>query len=282
MPFVDGHFHIWELERFKYFWPTEAEKEAGLFKDFTIEEYNRQRGETPVKYGVFIQVLNHSPEEAEWLFELAEKNPAIKGVVAGVDLTSPNLEGVLDRLSKNKLFVGVRHILDVEKVDWITTEAALRGLAALEKRGLTYDLLLRPYYLKYIPEVISKFPNLRFVVDHIAKPYVKDKKIDGWREEIAEIAKYPNVHCKISGLVNEGDLNNWKADDFKPYIEHILSIFGVDRCFFGSDWPVCTQADCEYKDVYNLATGLLSHLSDDDKEKLFSKNCINFYNLKVE
>nr|XP_022323194.1 uncharacterized protein LOC111124546 isoform X1 [Crassostrea virginica] len=276
---VDSHFHIWDLQNFQYPWPTAAE--AAIFKNFSPKDLQENLTKTPVRHAVFVQCLNGSPEEAKWVIHQAKDCPFIKGVVAGIDLTSPKLQEVLDEMQKFPLFKGVRHILDMEEADWITREDVHAGLKVLEGRGISYDLLLRPPLLKYIPGVVSKFPKLKFVVDHIAKPYVKDKKIDGWREEIAEIAKYPNVYCKLSGLVTEADWQSWKKEDFQPYIDHVLHCFGVDRCMFGSDWPVCTLANTDYKGTFDLVQDLLSSLSTDDKKKIFRQNAADFYRLDL-
>ncbi|XP_061165244.1 L-fucono-1,5-lactonase-like [Saccostrea echinata] len=276
---VDSHFHIWDLKKFQYPWPTSAEE--AIFQNFSPHDLETNLTKTPVRHAVFIQCLNGTPDEAKWVISQAEKYPFIKGVVAGIDLTSPKLPEVLDDMQKYALFKGVRHILEMEKPDWIIREDVLTGLKVLEEREIPYDLLLRPPHLKYIPSVVSKFPRLKFVVDHIAMPYVKDKKIDGWREEIAEIAKYSNVYCKLSGLVTEGDWNCWKAEDFQPYIDHVLACFGIDRCMFGSDWPVCNLAKADYKTVFDLLQSLLSSMTFEDKKKIFKLNAANFYKLDL-
>ncbi|CAG2212622.1 L-fucono-1,5-lactonase-like [Mytilus edulis] len=279
MAYVDTHFHIWELDRFDYSWPTKDDKT--LFKNFQIEELEEAVKATPVKYAVFVQCLNNKPEEAKWVMELAKNHSIIKGVVAGLDLTSSDLPKVLDDMQQNQLFKGCRHILDFEDEKWITREDVFQGLKVLEDRGLTFDLLLRPHLLKYIPDLIRRLPKLKFVVDHIAKPYAKDGKMSPWKEEIASIAEFPNVWCKISGLVNEGDLINWKKEDFQPYVDHVIRCFGIDRCMYGSDWPVCSQAGCKYVDVYSLLNDLLPSLSDEDKEKMFKENGRKFYSLQL-
>ncbi|XP_048777701.1 uncharacterized protein y4mH-like [Ostrea edulis] len=276
---VDSHFHIWNLKKFQYPWPTSAE--AAIFRDFSACELEDNLKKTPVRHAVFVQCLNGTPEEAKWVMSQAESYPFIKGVVGGIDLTSPKLPEVLNDMQSHALFKGCRHILDMEKPDWITREDVHRGLKVLEDLQIPYDLLLRPPLLKYIPDVVSKFPRLKFVVDHIAKPYVKDKTIDGWREEIAAIAKYPNVYCKLSGLVTEADWESWKTEDFQPYIDHVLGCFGVDRCMYGSDWPVCNLAKADYKTVFNLLQRLLGSMAFEDKKKIFRLNAAEFYKLDL-
>lgn len=276
---VDSHFHVWDLTKFQYPWPTATE--AAIYRNFSPDDLQQNLANTPIRHAVFVQCLNGTPEEAKWVISQAESHPFIKGVVAGIDLTSPQLPEVLDEMQKFPLFKGVRHILDLEQPDWMTREDVHTGLKVLEDRGIPFDLLLRPPLLKYIPGIVSKFPRLKFVVDHIAKPYIKDKKIDGWKEEIAAIAKYPNVYCKLSGLVTEADWESWKNEDFQPYIDHVLGCFGVDRCMFGSDWPVCTLAKADYKRVFDLLQHLVSSMTVEDKKKIFRENAAKFYKLDL-
>lgn len=280
MDFVDGHFHIWELDRCQYLWPSEDN--PALFKNFTAVQLEAGMKDTPVKHAVFVQVQNNNPGEIDWVTELAKKHSFIKGIVGGLDLTSPKLPDVLDDLQKNNpLFKGCRHILDFEEEKWITRDDVFRGLKALEDRGLTFDLLVRPHLLKYIPDLVRRLPKLMFVINHISKPHVKEGIMSPWKEDIATIAEFPNVLCKLSGLVNEGDLVNWKKEDFQPYVDHVVTCFGIDRVMFGSDWPVCTVAGCQYVDVYDLLSDLLPYLSDDEKLKLFRENARKFYSLKL-
>lgn len=277
---VDTHFHIWDLDEFNYSWPSADTPE--LYKNFTVKQYHESLQGTPVKYGIFVQCLNKHPGEAKSVIKKAVGNPFIKGVVAGLNLTDHEvLKKDLDELGKYKEFVGCRHILDVEDPEWIARDDVRRGIEILGQNGKTYDLLLRPHHLKHVPKLVSSLPSQKFVVNHIAKPYIKEGKIEPWKTEIAEIAKYPNVYCKISGLVTQADLKNWKEEDIKPYVRHILDVFGADRCMYGSDWPVCTLAVESYKDVFKLAESLVSHLSEKEKELFFKENAIKFYNLSI-
>ncbi|XP_033753661.1 uncharacterized protein y4mH-like [Pecten maximus] len=278
--YVDSHFHIWDLDKFKYPWPTSAE--GPIFREVTADEYVNNLQKTPVRYGVFVQCLNGHPDESKWVMEQARSWPEIKGVVGGVDLTDPNIRETLADLRKNPLFKGVRHILDMEDPTWITRDDVHKGLAVLEELGLTFDLLLRPHLLSYVPSVVAKFPRLKMVVDHIAKPYIKEKKIDQWKLDMAEIAKQSdNVFCKISGMVTEADWESWKPDDFVPYVQHVISCFGVDRVMFGSDWPVCTLAKASFTDVFELFTNLTSNFSTQDKTKMLRENAKGFYSLDI-
>ncbi|XP_013393929.1 uncharacterized protein LOC106161506 isoform X1 [Lingula anatina] len=278
---VDTHFHLWNLKKFQYAWP-DADVPI-LFRDINIEEYAEETRDTTFRHAVFVQVLNNCPEETKWLLKLAKTHPFLKGVVGGIDLTSPDLEKTLDELSMDPKFVGTRHILDFEKEDWLTREDVKKGLGILEKKGLTFDLLLRPHLLKHVPSLGAQFPNLKMVVDHIAKPFIKDGKMEGWKEDMEKIAKCPNISCKLSGLVTEADLKDWKVEDFVPYVKHVMKIFGVDRCFFGSDWPVSLMAGASFQKVFQVLQDILKKLdvTEEDQIKIFRENAIKFYNLKI-
>ncbi|XP_060083912.1 L-fucono-1,5-lactonase-like [Ylistrum balloti] len=278
--YVDSHFHIWDLQKFDYPWPTS--QEGPIYRNVSPKEYVNSLNGTPVRHGVFVQCLNGNPEESKWVMDQAKSYPEVKGVVGGIDLTDPNLRETLTDLRKYHLFKGVRHILDMEDPTWITRDDVHKGLTVLEELGLTFDLLLRPHHLSYIPGVVAKFPRLKMVVDHIAKPYIKDKKIDQWKLDMSEIAKQSdNLYCKISGLVTEADWNSWQTEDFVPYVQHILSCFGVDRVMFGSDWPVCTLTKASFNDVYDLFNRLISSLSVEDKVKVLRDNAKDFYSLDI-
>ncbi|XP_069115769.1 L-fucono-1,5-lactonase-like [Argopecten irradians] len=278
--YVDTHFHIWDLDHFKYPWPTS--NEGPIFRTVTAAEYVDNLRKTPVKYGVFVQCLNGHPDESKWVMQQAKSWPEIKGVVGGVDLTDPNIRGTLADLCKDPLFKGVRHILDMEDPTWITREDVHKGMAVLEELGMTFDLLLRPHLLSHIPRVVAKFPRLKMVVDHIAKPYIKAKEIEQWKKDMTEIAhQSKNIYCKISGMVTEADWDSWTPEDFMPYVEHIISSFGVDRVMFGSDWPVCTLAKASLNDVFELFTKLTSSYSSEDRRKMLRDNAKEFHSLDI-
>ncbi|KAL3871781.1 hypothetical protein ACJMK2_039758 [Sinanodonta woodiana] len=277
--YVDTHFHIWDLQKFKYPWPT---PDMAIYRNYSPEILWSEMQETPLRYGIFVQCLNRSTNEAKWVIEQASKYPFIKGIVAGLDLEDLQIHREIDEIrSLSPLVKGVRHILDEEADDWICRDDVGRGLAVLQEKGLTYDLLVRPHHLKYIPEVIQKYPKLNFVVDHIAKPFIKDKVFDGWKEDMRNIAMFPNVFCKLSGMVTEADWYNWKTEDFKQYVDHIIKIFSPERCMFGSDWPVCSLANSTLKQVFQLMERLLSSCSEQDRQKIFRTNAIKFYNLDL-
>ncbi|XP_041368012.1 uncharacterized protein y4mH-like isoform X2 [Gigantopelta aegis] len=279
--YVDAHFHMWDLQKFDYLWPNTDTRH--LFRNFGPRDVLNSMKTTPVQHGIFIQVLNNNVDETKWVLEEAQKHTFIKGVVGGIDLTSLHLEATLDELQMNPLFKGVRHILDLEDSTWLTRSEVHAGLGILQERGLTFDLLLRPPLLTHLPDLGRKFPRLRMIIDHIAKPYIKDQILSPWKEEMAEAAKFPNIYCKISGLVTEANLKKWTKEDIKPYVQHVLECFGVDHCVFGSDFPVFKEANAEYRDIYKLLLDLLidQGITEDDRKKIFKENAVKFYNLAL-
>ncbi|XP_053381304.1 uncharacterized protein y4mH-like [Mercenaria mercenaria] len=270
MEFVDTHFHVWALQKFSYPWPTPDRK---IYKDYYPCGLENAVEGTPVKHAIFVQCLNGSVEEAEWVMDMATRHSIIKGVVAGLDITSPKLEEVIQTLKPKGLLKGVRHILDMEKDDWIARDDVSQGLDILGKHDISYDVLVRPHHLKYIPDVVSKHQNTKFIINHIAKPPVMTGKLDGWKEDMAEIAKSPNVSCKISGLISEQQPETWKQIDFQPFIDHVLTIFGPDRCIFGSDWPVFEMADATYTENLSLIRKFTVEVRRSAPEKNIPRKC---------
>jgi L-fuconolactonase len=174
---------------------------------------------------------------------------------------------------------GFRHILQGEvQRDLMLKKEFLCGIKALKEFDYTYDILIFPDQLKFINQFISQFPAQKFVIDHLAKPYIKSKKIDDWKKDIVEVAKYENVHCKISGFITEADMKNWKEEDFTPYFDTVVESFGINRIMFGSDWPVCLGG-ADYKTVVDITKNYFSSFTPGEQDKFFSNNAIEFYNL---
>jgi L-fuconolactonase len=175
---------------------------------------------------------------------------------------------------------GFRHVLQAEKQrDFMLRPEFMRGIGKLNQFGYTYDILIYPDQLKYTLEFVKAFPDQPFVLDHLGKPYIKNKKIDEWKGEIKRLGSQENIFCKISGMVTEADWKKWKKDDFRPYLDAVVEAFGINRLMFGSDWPVCLVAAESYDEVLELVTNYFSTFSDAEQELIFGKNAIKFYNL---
>jgi len=218
-------------------------------------------------------------DETRWLLELASEHAFIRGVVGWVDLTDPRLGAALDGFQRHAKFKGVRHLVhDEPDVNWLLRADVTRGLRELARRGIPYDLLLRPQHLKVVPGVAEKVPDLRMVIDHIAKPPIAARRMDGWAEDMAAAAKIPNSYCKLSGMITEADPRGWKAEHLRPYVAHVLNVFGPERLMFGSDWPVCTLAGT-WKEVLAAFTQAIGPQPIDVREKLLGGTAQRFYGL---
>lgn len=272
---IDSHQHFWEINRFNYSW---MDKKSPLRKDFLPNDLEKLIKENQIDKTIIVQAVP-STEETYWLLEMAENYDFIAGVVGWVDLTDPKIEKTLNILQKNQFFKGVRHLWETdEDPEWIINSGAIRGLKVIAERNLTFDFLARPKNLIYIPKIMNLVPNLRAVLDHIGKPEIAEKKIQPWLNDIRKISSIDNVFCKLSGMITEANLKNWRIEDLKPYVHHVLSLFGADRIMFGSDWPVCTLAG-QYKDVKNSFDEILKDLDPTSKNKIFGENASKFYKI---
>jgi L-fuconolactonase len=217
-----------------------------------------------------------SLEETRWLLELAEQYSFIKGVVGWVDLRSDRLTEQLQRFAQHPKLAGVRHVVHDEPDDHFMLRPDFRrGIAQLLDFNLTYDLLLFPKHLKPACQLVKEFPQQAFVLDHIAKPKMAERLLSPWKEDLYELAAFPNVYCKLSGMVTETNWKQWQPVDFHPYLDVVLKAFGPDRLMIGSDWPVCTLSG-DYKSVMNIVTNYLP------EEAILGDNCARFYQIPKE
>ena len=219
--------------------------------------------------------------EIENVFQLenAKRNDFIKGIVGWVDFQAKNIKEKLSYYTQFKKIKGFRHILQGEvQRDLMLKAEFLRGMKALQEFDYTYDILIYADQLKFIKEFVAQFPKQKFVIDHLAKPYIKTKEIDDWKRHIREVAKHENVSCKISGFLTEADMKNWKEEDFTPYFDVVVESFSTNRIMFGSDWPVCLGG-ADYKTVVSTTKKYFSSFTKNEQDKFFGINAIKFYNL---
>ena len=273
---TDSHQHFWQVGRFDYPWMS---SDLGvLYRDYLPHDLQPILESNGVTKTVLVQASN-SVAESQWLLKLADENSFIAGVVGWVDLMSPIVGAQLDDLSAHRKFKGVRHLVESEpNDDWLVQPSVLSGLRQLSRYGLSYDLLVHTRHLKYVPQVVESAPELAFVIDHLAKPPIAKNEIKEWSQALKPLASYPNVHCKLSGLVTEANWRSWQTDELRPYVEYALELFGVDRLMFGSDYPVCLLA-ASYDRVLDAFQTILESLGDADREKIFSSNAAKFYGL---
>jgi L-fuconolactonase len=271
---IDAHQHFWIYSPEQYPW---IPKGSPLHQNWLPEDLAPLQA--PLRFDGSIAVqARQSLEETRWLLELAERTPRIHGVVGWVDLRSPDLAVTLYDLAKHPKLVGFRHVAQDEPDDgFLARESFVQGVAQLAAFGFTYDLLIYPKQLPAAIELVRQLPSQRFVLDHLAKPQIRERLFQPWKDQLTELARHPNVHCKLSGLVTEADPKNWCAADFVPYLETALEVFGPDRLMFGSDWPVCLLAG-SYSDVYQLVADFLEpRLSADQLAAVLGGNCGRFY-----
>jgi L-fuconolactonase len=282
MPIIDAHHHFWQLSLpapFDYGWLKKPEH-AAIGRDFLPEDLKPQLDKVGVTHTVFVQTQHH-PDENRWVLRLADENPWIVGVVGWVDLQSPAVAEQIATCKQHPKFVGVRHITqDEPDDDFIIRPAVLRGLKALEKARLPFDLLFFVKHLKHAATVAQAVPELPLVVDHLAKPKIKTQSIDDWLPHFKAAAACPNVVCKLSGMVTEADWKNWKPADLQPYVDHALELFGPERLMYGSDWPVCELAG-SYERVFRALEECLAKLSADERDAIYCRTAQKFYGLKL-
>jgi len=217
--------------------------------------------------------------ETRWLLELADRYDWIKGVVGWVDLCSENVEEQLAKFAAHPKLRGVRHVVHDEPDDGFMLRADFqRGISKLQAYGLTYDLLLFPRHLKPAVQLVEKFPEQKFVLDHISKPDIANGVLSGWKEGIYELASHPNVYCKLSGMVTEAKLGAWKTEDFRPFLDVVFDAFGTDRLMIGSDWPVCLISG-EYDSVMGIVIDYVKALPEDGQAAVLGGNCAAFYGI---
>ena len=273
---IDSHQHFWKYESLKHAWIDD--KMAAIRKDFMPSDLEVVYRENDVDGCVAVQA-DQTLEETDFLLKLALENHFIKGVVGWVDLRAANLEDILASYNGKEKLKGFRHVVQGEPDhNFLLRPDFLRGISILERHNYTYDILVFPHQLGAVLEFVKKFPNQKFVIDHIAKPYIKDGFYEGWAVLMNAIAKQDNVLCKLSGMPTEADYKLWTPKQIHPYMDLVLEAFGSDRIMFGSDWPVCLVAG-NYSEVKNLVTDFISKLNTEEKELIMGVNAIKFYNL---
>ncbi len=218
-------------------------------------------------------------EEARFLLDIANNTVFVAGVVAWVDVQSTSVGDDLDSLMEDGPLVGIRHQVEDDPDDnWLVADETIRGLKEIADRGLAYDMLVKPRHMKHVPTVGNRVPELRMVIDHIAKPLIADGVFEPWASNLNEIASIPGVYCKVSGMVTEADHANWKVDDLRPYVEHVREQFGMDRLMFGSDWPVCLLAS-SFKRVFDAALEAMGPMTNQEQNGFLGGNAARFYRL---
>jgi len=273
---IDAHHHFWLYDPARHEWITD--EMSAIRKDFLPKDFEPILKQNGISGSVLVQV-DQTETENDFQLKNAEENDFIKGVVGWVDLQADNIEERLEFYKQYKKMKGFRHILQGEADRALMLKPAfMNGIRKLKKFGYTYDILIYTDQLKYTKEFVAAFPDQLFVIDHLAKPNIKEQKIDEWKKNMGAVAEYENVYCKISGMVTEADWKNWNKEDFTPYLDVVMEAFGIDRIMYGSDYPVCLAA-ATYEQMKGIVDDYFSSFSKDEQEKFFGKNVINFYKL---
>ena len=272
---IDAHQHLWKYNPVRDNWIQDSMEV--IRKDFLPKDLKPILDANGVAGCIAVQA-DQSEKETEFLLKCAQENPFLKGVVGWVDLSAGNVEERLHNYSCNEYVKGVRHVVQAEKDDFLLNKGFQNGVGKLSQYGLSYDLLIYPRQFPATLEMVKKFPNQIFVLDHIAKPNVSEKLDAEWVKNIHLLSKHENVFCKISGMVTETKNFEWVKSDFTPYLASVVSAFGTDRLLYGSDWPVCLLA-ADYKEVLGIVADYFQNFSALEKSKIFMLNAIKVYNL---
>ena len=272
---IDSHHHFWHYDPARHGWISD--EMAALRRDFLPADLEPILTQNGVGGCVAVQA-DQSEAETEFLVRMADNYDFVRGVVGWVDLQAPDLASRLSHWAGVKAVKGFRHIVQAEPDDFLTRPAVMNGIRQLADLGFTYDILIYPNQLKAALHLVRAVPEVQFVIDHLAKPVIRKQEISRWSSFMAEIAKQPNVCCKLSGMVTEAGWQTWSKADFFPYLNVAFEQFGPDRLLFGSDWPVCLVAG-DYTQVKTIVEDYVAPWGDEVRAKVFGANAERFYRL---
>lgn len=275
---IDSHQHFWDYAAHEADYVWMSGEYGALRRTFLPDDLAPLLEEASFDGTVAVQA-RELVAETDWLLELAEATPWILGVVGWVDICADDAEPLVERYASRAKLKGLRLLIhDRSDPEFAVSPAHVRGIGWLARHGLTYDLLLKPPHLGPAARLVDRFPGQRFVVDHIAKPDIAGGRLSPWREDIRELARRPNVFCKVSGLVTEADWATWSTAQFAPYLDVILEAFGPSRLMVGSDWPVCTCA-ASYRRTLQVALDWSLQLGPAERADVLGGTCSRFYGL---
>lgn len=273
---IDTHQHFWKFDPQRDAWITDDM--SVIQRNFLPEDLRPVLQKHQFDGCIAVQA-DTSEKETKFLLDLAGQHPFIKGVVGWLDLCSPTIDERLEYFSKYKKLKGLRHIVQAEPDGFMLRKDFQRGIAALEKYNLTYDILIFPHQLEEAIKLVETFPNQKFILDHCAKPYIKDGKITTWKSQIETLSGFENVVCKVSGLTTEADWNSWDKTSMQPYLDVVFNAFGTKRTLFGSDWPVSLLAG-NYAATVGLVEDYISTFSETEQQQIMGMNAKTWYHLK--
>ncbi len=275
---VDAHHHLWKTSRGDYHWMTPAK--PVLARDYLVEDLEPHLRKAAVSRTILIQAAQ-TEAETDFLLGLAAETDFIAGVTGWLDLADSRFPERLAFYRQHPKFVALRPMLeDLPDDSWILQSMVLTNLRYVDASGLPFEFLTFPRHLPHVLRALERSPGLHAVIDHLSKPPIASGRLEPWASLMKRVAEFPNVYCKLSGLVTQGDHVHWSPASLAPYVDHVLAAFGTERLMFGSDWPVCRLA-AEYAEVINaLRTLLGARLGPADLEKIFRTNAERFYRLE--
>ena len=275
---IDSHQHFWRYSPDTHDWIEDDM--TGLKRDFMPPNLKELLVQNGFEGCVAVQASS-TEQETDFLLNLADQYDFIRGVVGWIDLQSEQLEERLAYYTRFDRLVGMRHIVQSESDNqFLLRPKFLQGIKLLQQYDLTYDILVYERQLPTTLQFVAQLPNARLVVDHIAKPKIAQQELSPWQENIQSLAEYPNVYCKLSGMVTEADWEQWQPEDITPYLDVVTEAFGVNRLMIGSDWPVCLLAS-PYRTVIALMNQYFASFSSDEKAKIYGQNATDFYQLSA-
>lgn len=273
---IDAHHHLWRYSEEEYSWIGPGMQ--AIARDFLPYSLQSELGASGVSGSVVVQTRQTLPE-TEWLLGLADGSAWIRGVVGWAPIADRHFPAILEKLRTSKKLKGLRHIIQAEPDDeFILRQEFNAGIKALGASGLVYDILIYERHLPAAIRFVDRHPNQVFVLDHLAKPRIRERVLEPWRTNLLELGKRENLYCKLSGMVTEADWSKWTVSDLRPYVHAALQAFGPARLMFGSDWPVCLLAST-YDRWYRTAEELLSELSETEKKLVLGTVAARIYSL---
>jgi len=273
---IDAHHHLWRYSKKDYGWIGPGME--ALARDFLPGDLEKELRTSGIDGCVAVQV-RQTTEETEWLLQLASESDLIRGVVGWAPIAGTEFAGVLEKWADREKLKGLRHIIqDEPDDDFIYRKDFNAGIARLAGTGLVYDILIYERHLAAAIDFVDRHPSQVFVLDHIAKPRIKERVLEPWRSRIFDLAKRDNVYCKISGMVTEADWTKWTAADLQPYLDAVFEAFGANRLMFGSDWPVCLLAS-SYRRWCDTVLEFIASLSKSEKDLILGGVAKKVYSL---
>ena len=274
---IDAHQHFWRYNAARHTWINNTMEL--LKRDFLPADLEPELARNHVDGCIAVQA-EQSDDETEFLLGLAADSPRVLGVIGWTDLTSPTIDAKLRGYTRARALRGFRHIAQDETDDrFLVREEVVRGIRALRAFGYTYDILIYARQMPAALELVSRFPEQKFVLDHIGKPDIKNGTLEPWASQIRRLGEYTNVTCKLSGLVTEASWSTWKKEDFWPFLDIVWETFGAKRLMFGSDWPVCLLAG-SYTKVKQLIESYVGQFTKSEQEQAFGKTAACFYGIE--